>query len=72
MLEGLSQSWRINLVGRYLLEDPRTELTPERIANSERYLDMAKANNQRAEDKATELKQLRKSIFKPVIVWNKV
>lgn len=43
----------------------------ERIANSERYLDMAKANNQRAEDKAAELKQLNKSIFRPVIVWNK-
>ena len=43
----------------------------ERIANGERYLDMAKANNQRAEDKAGELKQLRKSIFRPVIVWNK-
>ena len=33
---------------------------------------MAKANNQRAEDKAGELRQLNKSIFKPVIVWNKV
>jgi len=33
---------------------------------------MAKANNQRAEDKAAELKQLNKSIFRPVIVWNKV
>ncbi|WVN89100.1 uncharacterized protein L203_104316 [Cryptococcus depauperatus CBS 7841] len=43
----------------------------ERIANSERYLDMAKANNQRAEDKAAELKQLNRSIFRPVIVWNK-
>ncbi|RXK39259.1 synaptosomal-associated protein, 23kDa [Tremella mesenterica] len=43
----------------------------ERIANSERYLDMAKTNNLRAEDKANELRQLNKSIFKPVIVWNK-
>ncbi|OWZ50525.1 synaptosomal-associated protein, 23kDa [Cryptococcus neoformans var. grubii Br795] len=43
----------------------------ERIANSERYLDMAKANNQRAEDKATELKALSRSIFRPAIVWNK-
>ena len=32
---------------------------------------MAKANNLRAEDKAAELKQLNKSIFKPVVVWNK-
>ncbi|KAL0241893.1 hypothetical protein I308_106067 [Cryptococcus tetragattii IND107] len=43
----------------------------ERIANSERYLDMAKANNQRAEDKTTELKALNRSIFRPAIVWNK-
>ena len=33
---------------------------------------MAKANNQRAEDKTEELRQLNKSIFRPVIVWNKV
>jgi hypothetical protein len=33
---------------------------------------MAKANNQRAEDKAGELKQLNRSIFRPVVVWNKV
>ena len=44
----------------------------ERIANSERYLDMAKANNQRAEDKAGELKKLNRSIFRPAVVWNKV
>ncbi|KGB79063.2 synaptosomal-associated protein 23kDa [Cryptococcus deuterogattii R265] len=43
----------------------------ERIANSERYLDMAKANNQRAEDKTAELKALNRSIFRPAIVWNK-
>lgn len=44
----------------------------ERIANTERHLDIAKANNQRAEDKAAELKQLNRSIFRPVITWNKV
>ncbi|ORY34255.1 hypothetical protein BCR39DRAFT_517260 [Naematelia encephala] len=43
----------------------------ESIANSERYLDKAKANNLRAVDKADELKQLRRSIFRPVVVWNK-
>lgn len=32
---------------------------------------MAKANNQRAEDKTTELKALNRSIFRPAIVWNK-
>lgn len=46
-------------------------MSSERIANTERYLDIAKANNQRAEDKAEELKQLNKSIFRPVISWNK-
>lgn len=44
----------------------------ESLANSERHLDVAKANTQRAEDKAGELKQLNRSIFRPVIVWNKV
>lgn len=43
----------------------------ERIANSERYLDMAKANNLRAEDKAEELRKLNRSIFRPVVTWNK-
>lgn len=43
----------------------------ERLANSERHLDMAKANNQRAEDKAQELKVLNRSIFRPAIVFNK-
>lgn len=44
----------------------------ERLANSERYLDIAKANSQRAEDQAAHLKQLNRSIFVPVVTWNKV
>lgn len=43
----------------------------ERLANSERHLDLAKAANQRAEDKAQELKVLNRSIFRPKIVFNK-
>ncbi|GMK56750.1 hypothetical protein CspeluHIS016_0305900 [Cutaneotrichosporon spelunceum] len=43
----------------------------ESLANTERHLDMSKANSQRAEDKAAELRQLNKSIFRPTIVWNK-
>ncbi|KAL1405015.1 Protein transport protein S9 plasma membrane t-SNARE [Vanrija albida] len=43
----------------------------ERLANSERHLDMAKAGSQRAEDQAAHLKQLNRSIFVPVITWNK-
>lgn len=45
---------------------------PESLANSERHLDIAKANSQRAEDKAEELRKLNRSIFRPAIVWNKV
>lgn len=44
----------------------------ERIANTERHLDIAKANNQRAEDKAKELKVLNRSLFRPAVTWNKV
>lgn len=42
------------------------------LANSERHLDIAKANSQRAEDKAAELKTLNRSILRPAITWNKV
>jgi hypothetical protein len=68
LLVELWPSWVTSLV-RLKSE---TVLMTERIANSERYLDTAKANNQRAEDKAAELKQLNKSIFRPVVTWNKV
>lgn len=44
----------------------------ESLANSERHLDMAKANSSRAEDKAAELKKLNRSIFRPTYTWNKV
>jgi hypothetical protein len=50
----------------------RNFFSTERIANTERHLDIAKANNQRAEDKAKELKKLNQSIFKPAVTWNKV
>ncbi|KAJ9121732.1 hypothetical protein QFC22_002353 [Naganishia vaughanmartiniae] len=43
----------------------------ERIANTERHLDIAKASNQRAEDKADELRKLNRSIFRPSVTWNK-
>ncbi|KAJ2927187.1 hypothetical protein H1R20_g9936, partial [Candolleomyces eurysporus] len=43
----------------------------EKLANTERHLDVSKGHAQRAEDKTDELKQLNKSIFRPVITWNK-
>ncbi|KAJ3772282.1 protein transporter SEC9 [Lentinula raphanica] len=43
----------------------------ESLANTERHLDMAKSHGQRAEDKTDELKQLNRSIFRPVITFNK-
>ena len=74
MHEARSPSWQISQVclRAGLLGKPADLLRSERIANSERYLDTAKANNQRAEDKTEELRQLNRSIFKPVVVWNKV
>ncbi|KAJ3725655.1 protein transporter SEC9 [Lentinula guzmanii] len=43
----------------------------ESLANTERHLDLAKSHGQRAEDKTDELKQLNRSIFRPVITFNK-
>ncbi|KAK7058944.1 Protein transport protein S9 plasma membrane t-SNARE [Paramarasmius palmivorus] len=43
----------------------------ERLANTERHLDVSKGHSQRADDKTDELKQLNRSIFRPVIVFNK-
>ncbi|KAG9082442.1 hypothetical protein FS749_006837 [Ceratobasidium sp. UAMH 11750] len=43
----------------------------EKIANTERHLDLAKGSTNRAEDRTDELKQLNRSIFRPVITFNK-
>ena len=43
----------------------------EKLANTERHLDVSKTHSQRAEDKTDELKQLNRSIFRPVIHFNK-
>jgi hypothetical protein len=43
----------------------------EKLANTERHLDVSKGHSQRADDKTDELKQLNKSIFRPVITFNK-
>jgi len=43
----------------------------ERISNTERSLDLAKAHNLRAEDEAKEIKALNRSIFRPNISFNK-
>jgi hypothetical protein len=43
----------------------------EKLANTERHLDVSKGYSQKADDKTDELKQLNKSIFRPVITWNK-
>jgi len=43
----------------------------EKLANTERHIDMGKAHALRAEDRTDELKQLNRSIFRPVIVFNK-
>jgi len=43
----------------------------ERLANTERHLDMSKGHSARADDKTDELNQLNRSIFRPVITFNK-
>ncbi|KZW02425.1 hypothetical protein EXIGLDRAFT_759923 [Exidia glandulosa HHB12029] len=43
----------------------------EKLGDAERHIDVAKYNSMKAEDKVDELKQLNKSIFRPVIVFNK-
>ncbi|KAF8872144.1 hypothetical protein CPB84DRAFT_1854622 [Gymnopilus junonius] len=43
----------------------------EKLANTERHLDVSKGFSQRAEDKTDELRQLNRSIFRPVITFNK-
>ncbi|EJU01740.1 hypothetical protein DACRYDRAFT_52508 [Dacryopinax primogenitus] len=42
-----------------------------KLADTERHLDIAKAHTNRAEDATNELKQLNRSIFRPVITWDK-
>lgn len=44
----------------------------ERIASTERHLDLAKAASSRADDKTNELNKLNRSIFIPVVTFNKV
>jgi protein transport protein SEC9 len=41
------------------------------LANTEQHLLVAKGHSARAEDKTSELKQLNRSIFRPVITFNK-
>ncbi|OBZ79156.1 Protein transport protein sec9 [Grifola frondosa] len=43
----------------------------EKLANTERHLDVTKGYSLRADDKTDELKQLNRSIFRPVITFNK-
>lgn len=43
----------------------------EKLANTERHLDVAKGHSTRADDNTSELKQLNRSIFRPVITFNK-
>ncbi|GAA5988584.1 hypothetical protein JCM11641_004610 [Rhodosporidiobolus odoratus] len=43
----------------------------DRIANTERHLDLAKAHNDRAVDETKELEALNRSIFRPTFTFNK-
>jgi len=43
----------------------------EKLANTERHLDVSKTHTSRAEDQIDELKKLNRSIFRPAITFNK-
>ncbi|KAH9047889.1 hypothetical protein EDB84DRAFT_1673368 [Lactarius hengduanensis] len=43
----------------------------QKLANPERHLDVAKGHSQHADDRTDELKRLNRSIFRPVITFNK-
>jgi len=43
----------------------------EKLANTERHLDVSKGHSSRADDKTDELKKLNRSIFRPAITFNK-
>jgi len=43
----------------------------EKLADTERHLDVAKSHSQRADDRTDELKKLNRSIFLPAITFNK-
>lgn len=43
----------------------------EKLANTEMHLDVSKGHSARASDKTDELKKLNRSIFRPVITFNK-
>lgn len=50
---------------------PLSNCLSEKLASTERHLDVSKGHSQRATDKTDELKQLNRSIFRPVITFNK-
>lgn len=74
--EGVNSTRNALRLAREAEETARGTLTrlgdqSEKLANTERHLDVAKGHTLRAEDQIDELKQLNKSIFRPVITWNK-
>ncbi|KAE9390364.1 hypothetical protein BT96DRAFT_1002326 [Gymnopus androsaceus JB14] len=74
--ESVNSSRNALRLAREAEETARNTLTrlgdqSERLANTERHLDVSKGHSVRADDKTDELKQLNRSIFRPVIVFNK-
>jgi len=59
----------VSSVFRWTLHD--TDPITEKLGNTERHLDVSKGHVNRVEDKQDELKQLNRSIFRPVIHFNK-
>ncbi|KAE9401380.1 hypothetical protein BT96DRAFT_956563 [Gymnopus androsaceus JB14] len=74
--ESVNSSRNALRLAREAEETARNTLTrlgdkSERLENTERHLDISKGHSIRADDKTNEPKQLNRSIFRPVIVFNK-
>ena len=72
-LEGLWVASQTNLVCQAFFERNlvHRHLFAEKLANTERHLDVSKTHTLRAEDQIDELKKLNRSIFRPAITFNK-
>ncbi|KZP31311.1 hypothetical protein FIBSPDRAFT_945329 [Athelia psychrophila] len=76
-VEGIKQQTRyvkqdsVNSTRNALRMMREAEETAQKLANTERHLDVSKGHSSRAADKTDELKKLNRSIFRPAITFNK-
>ncbi|CAA7266152.1 unnamed protein product [Cyclocybe aegerita] len=74
--ESVSSTRNALRLAREAEESARNTLTrlgdqSEKLSTIEHHLDLSKGHSQKAEDRTEELKQLNRSIFRPVVLFNK-